>query len=134
MNNKRDQAGRFKAGQSGNPVGRPRTHHGVDAAFFKALQEKVTVSEQGQRRRKRKLDVAATQVANKGASGDLKAVKLAIDSLRKSEERAAIEASRSPVMTCSDHEIAARVVERIRQIILAEQIIPSEEPEDVDEA
>lgn len=117
MTDERDQAGRFRSGQSGNPRGRPKTRHGVDAAVTKALQEKVTVTEQGRRRRKPKLDVTATQVVNKGAGGDLRAAKLTFDLARKAEERAEVEASRAPAMTQSDHEIAARVIAQLKQII-----------------
>jgi hypothetical protein len=117
MNGERDLAGRFRPGQSGNPRGRPKTRHGVDAAVTKALQEKVMVTEQGRRQRKPKLDVTATQIANKGAGGDLKAAKLALDLARKAEERAEVEASRAPAMTQSDHEIAARIIARLTRII-----------------
>lgn len=121
MNGERDQAGRFRPGQSGNARGRPKLRHGVDAAVTKALQEKVTVNEQGRRKRRAKLDVTAIQIANKGAGGDLKAAKLALDLARKAEERAEAEASRSPVMTRSDHEIAARVIDRLTRIIREEK-------------
>lgn len=111
-------AGRFRPGApSPNPKGRPRKGHGVDAAVTRALSEKVIVSEQGKRKRKSKLDVTAAQIANKGAAGDLRAAKLALDQARKAEERAEAEADRAPVMTASDHEIAARVIARLTKII-----------------
>ena len=78
-----------------------------------ALSEKVTVTEQGKRRRKSKLDITATQIANKGAGGDLRAAKMAFDQARKAEERAEADAVRAPVMTQADHEIAARVIARL---------------------
>ena len=120
MSSERDNGGRFRSGQSGNPHGRPKARFGVDAAVTKALHEKVTVSEQGRRKRKAKLDVTATQVVNKGVGGDLKAAKLALDFARKAEERAEVEASRAPIMTQLDHEIAARVVARLKQILREE--------------
>lgn len=127
MNDERDQAGRFRSGQSGNPRGRPKMRHGVDAAVTRALQEKVTVNEQGLRRRRPKLEVTATQIANKGAGGDLRAAKLAFDWARKAEERAEAEVSRAPAMTQSDHEIAARVIARLKQIIREGEVKDAEE-------
>ena len=85
----RDRAGRFRSGMpSPNPKGRPRKLLGVDGAVMGALSEKVTVTEQGKRRRKSKLDITAAQIANKGAGGDLRAAKMAFDQARKAEERA----------------------------------------------
>lgn len=118
MSASRDTAGRFRPGMpSPNPKGRPRREASVDAAISRALAEKVTVTEQGQRRRKSKLDITATQLANKGAGGDLRAAKLSLDQARKAEERAREAAVRNPIMTETDHEIAARVIARLKQII-----------------
>jgi hypothetical protein len=117
MNADRDTAGRFRPGRTGNPKGRPKTCRGVDAAIAKALAEKIAVTEQGKRKRKSRLDVTAAQLANKGASGDLRAAKLALDQARKAEERAEAEAIRAPIMTETDREIAARVIARLQQMI-----------------
>lgn len=114
----RDGAGRFRAGApSPNPRGRPRKANDVDAALIGAFAEKVTVTEQGKRRRKSKLDITAAQIANKGAGGDMRAAKLVLDQARKAEERAAAQAVRSPVMTKTDHEIVGLVIERIAKAI-----------------
>ncbi len=113
----RDQGGRFRAGTpSPNPRGRPRKANDVDAALMGALSEKVTVTEQGKVRRKTKLAVTAVQLANKGAGGDLRATKMVLDQVRKTEERAQAQA-RAPVMTKSDHEIAAQVIGRIAKLL-----------------
>lgn len=118
MTASRDNAGRFRIGTvSPNPQGRPKRVTGVDAAVTRALSEKVTVTEQGRRTRRSKLDITATQLANKGAGGDLRAAKLALGEARKAEERGAVQAAREPVLMESDHEIAARVIARLRQII-----------------
>lgn len=115
----RDNAGRFRAGApSPNPRGRPRKINDVDAALIGALSEKVMVTEQGRRTRKTKLDITAAQLANKGAGGELRAVKMVLDQARKSEERALAHAGRAPVMTKTDREIAALVVERIAKFIM----------------
>ncbi len=114
----RDQSGRFRAGAaSPNPRGRPRKANDVDAALMGALSEKVMVTEQGKRKRKTKLAITATQLANKGAGGDLRATKMVLEQARKTEERAQAQAVRAPVMTKSDHALAALVCERIAKIL-----------------
>jgi hypothetical protein len=112
----RDRAGRFRPGvRSPNPNGRPKKAKGVDGAVLSALSEKVTVTEQGKRRRKSKLDITATQIANKGAGGDLRAAKMALEQARKAEERADAAKVRAPAMTETDRQIVAEVIARIRQ-------------------
>ena len=121
MTASRDSVGRFRQGTtSPNPKGRPKRAAGVDAAITRALSEKITVVEQGRRTRKSKLDVTAAQLANKGAGGDMRATKLAFEQVRKAEERAQAQATREPVMTETDLEIAARVIARLRHIITEE--------------
>lgn len=118
MTGARDNAGRFRPGTpSPNPKGRPKKSRGVDAAVLSALNEKVTVTEQGKRKRKSKLDITAAQIANKGAGGDLRAAKMAIDQARKAEERAEADIAQAPNMSASDQEIAARVIARLKLII-----------------
>ncbi|MBP6030456.1 MAG: hypothetical protein KA533_03405 [Sphingobium sp.] len=110
----RDRAGRFQSGvPSPNPRGRPKKERGVDAAVLGALSEKVPVTEQGKRKCKSKLDITAAQIANKSASGDLRAAKMVLDQARKAEERAEERAIRAPAMTVTDREIAARVIARL---------------------
>lgn len=118
MKGVRDPAGRFRPGApSPNPKGRPKKEAGVDAAVISALSEKVVVTEQGRRRRRSKLDITAAQVANKSAGGDLRAAKMVFDEARKAEERAETKMVRAPIMAQADHEIAARVIARLKLII-----------------
>lgn len=114
----RDQGGRFRAGAaSPNPRGRPRKANDLDSAFKAALSEKVMVTENGKRKRKSKLDVTATQLANKGAGGDPRAIKMVFEQARKTEERDQAQVARVPVMTRSDQEIAAMVITRIAKAL-----------------
>ena len=120
MADARDTAGRFRPGTpSPNPKGRPRKGRGVDAAVLGALAEKLTVNDQGNRKRRSKLEIVAAQMANKGASGDLRAAKMALDQARKAEERADAAIIRAPVMTEADHAIADRVIARLHKIFIA---------------
>lgn len=122
MNGSRDTTGRFRPGQTGNPNGRPRKLTGVDAAVTRALQEKVTVTEQGRRRRKSKLEVTAAQIANKGAGGDLRAAKMAFDLAARAEGNRAGAPAALP-LTENDRAIAERFIARLRltQIQLQEK-------------
>lgn len=108
----RDSSGRFRPGQSGNVNGRPRKLATVDAAVTKALQEKVTVTEQGRRRRKSKLEVTAAQIANKGAGGDLRAAKMAFDLATKAEGKQPGGPTVLP-LTENDRAIAERFIARL---------------------
>lgn len=114
----RDGAGRFRRGAaSPNPKGRPRKSKGVNDALLKAVSEKVTVTEQGKRKRKSKLEITAAQLANKGAGGDPRAAKLLLDQTRKAEEDAEANSGQAPVMTRTDREIVELVVARIAEAI-----------------
>ena len=111
MSEPRDRTGRFRPGQTGNPHGRPRKQASVDAAVTRALQEKVTVTEQGRRKRKSKLEVTAAQIANKGAGGDLRAAKMVIDLATKAEGNHGAVAVLP--LTANDRAIAERFIARL---------------------
>ena len=63
---------RFKAGQSGNPKGRPRGARNLRTAVREALQEKVEVREGGRMRKISKMDAIIQVTINKGLKGDPK--------------------------------------------------------------
>jgi hypothetical protein len=121
MTDPRDRSsGQFLPGVTGNPKGRPKKTRTVDASVLEALGERVTVTENGRRRRISKLQVSAKSLANKSATGDVIATRLALDLAQKAETRLGEATTRTPVMTASDHEIAERVVARLRLLIAQE--------------
>jgi Family of unknown function (DUF5681) len=63
----------FRKGTSGNPKGRPREAKNLAAVLDKALAEKVTIVENGRRRKITKRSAMIKQLVNKAASGDLRA-------------------------------------------------------------
>ena len=67
---------RFRKGQSGNPRGRPAQGRTMPEAIMRELHGKVSVTENGERRKVARIDVAARQLANKAAGGDLAAMRL----------------------------------------------------------
>lgn len=115
----RDNSGRFRPGQTGNPNGRPKKQNGVDAAVTRALREKIIVTEQGRRKRKSKLEVTAAQIANKGAGGDLRAAKMALDLHAKAEGNQNGAPAAAP-LTENDRAIAERFIARLHLIQIQE--------------
>jgi hypothetical protein len=113
------KTGRFQKGQSGNRNGRPKKAKSVSAAVMDALSEKVPVNENGRRRRVTKLVATATQIANRGASGDPRATKLAMELAQKAEERMARQPN-TQELSAADEEIARRMVERLRRVLAEE--------------
>ena len=100
----RDTRGRFPPGQSGNRNGRPKKPKTVSEAIITAMNKTVAANENGRKRRIRKLDATATQIANKGASGDLRAGKMLLDMAAQAEARDAAQAA-PETLTINDQEI-----------------------------
>jgi len=114
----RDAAtGRFLPTKSGNPRGRPRKPRTADEAILGAVRQAITVTENGRRRKRSKLEVTAAQIANQGASGNLSAGKTAFDLVRRAEERQLEASGTSGELSLSDREIAERFVARLRRMI-----------------
>jgi hypothetical protein len=117
MGNDREADGRFRKGVCPNPKGRPRKDKTVSSAILTAAQATVTATENGKRRKIRKLDATAAQIANKGASGDIRAGKLFLDLAVRAE---AEQRSTGPIemsLTPSDQEIAERFLAEYRRHI-----------------
>ncbi len=75
----------FKAGHSGNPKGRPRGSRNASTLLDEALKERVTVSENGRRRKVSKLEVILTQLVNTAAKGDHRATRLLLEWIERLE-------------------------------------------------
>jgi len=67
---------RFRKGQSGNPRGRRARDKTMPEALRKALRGKVVVTENGERKKVSRIEVAARQLANKAVAGDLNAMRM----------------------------------------------------------
>ncbi len=82
------QHSRFQPGKSGNPKGRPKGAKGLSTLLEKAMKETVTVQKNGKPRKVSKLEIAITQMANKAAQGDLKAIQFLAPLVREMEAKA----------------------------------------------
>jgi hypothetical protein len=105
-------ATRFKPGISGNPRGRPKGSLNVATAFTKALREKVVINEHGKRKTVTKLEAAMKQVANKGASGDLRAVVQVVSLAQYAEAKQNMPGAQEPVTSELDQEVMEGILRR----------------------
>ena len=67
---------RFQPGRSGNPRGRPRKQKTDGALLQQALSRRVRIQENGVTKCLSVKEIALTQLVNKAAKGDLRAMKL----------------------------------------------------------
>ena len=123
----------FKPGQSGNRAGRPRGAKNFAIAIEQALDTRVTVTENGRRRRISKREVIAKHLVNKAAGGDLRAIPLLLNEARAHQSNPA-EAEPDQVFdTPEDRKVFDGIIARIRSSSLesvpAAPIAENEEPE-----
>ena len=102
----------FKKGQSGNPAGRPKGQPNLATVLEKALREKVVINENGQRKIISKLQAAVTQLVNKAASGDLRALQQLAALVRSGEERQVEATVPDIAMSVIDHKVLEGVLRR----------------------
>jgi hypothetical protein len=81
----------FKKGQSGNPRGRPRGAKNSATLFNEALDEKVTITQNGRLRKIAKREAMFKQLANRAAQGDPKATQTVLRHLPELERRSQSE-------------------------------------------
>jgi hypothetical protein len=105
---------RFKKGQSGNPRGsRPKN---LPALLVDALNEKMVVTIDGERREITKREVVATQLVNESTRANLRATKMLTDMLKDAEKKAGVMQPPEPApFTAADEEVMATFIARLRQ-------------------
>jgi len=79
---------RFVKGRSGNPRGRPRGAKSFSALLSDKLNEPVTVAENGGHRKISKREAIVTQLVNRSAAADFRAIKILLDIMREIERQA----------------------------------------------
>ena len=128
MDNDRKANGQFGAGNRANPKGRPRKRKSMYDEVARELQAKVTITENGKRKRVSKLAANTKQIANQGASGALKAAKMTVDfALRAEKEREAPTEVQS--LSHNDREIVERFIARLKLAELAADEPATDDPE-----
>jgi hypothetical protein len=104
----------FKPGRSGNPAGRPRGAKNFATAIEQELATRVTVTENGRRRRISKREVIAKHLVNKAAGGDLKAIPLLLSEARTRQSNLADDGSDLVFDTAEDRKVLDGIIARIR--------------------
>src|ERR1700756_4353897 len=87
----------FVKGQSGNPRGRPPGAKNLKTLLSKALNELIIVTEPGGRRKVSKREAIVTQLVNRSAKADYKAIQILLGMLRD------IEGHRPSSLRCGFH-------------------------------
>jgi hypothetical protein len=130
----------FKKGHSGNPKGRPpRASQDADilALLRSALNEEVSVTENGERKKITKAEAMAKQLVNKGAAGDARAIHMLLAALRSIEERLDSAAGeRAEETAIQMHMLERLTIEerlQLRRLIAKAQGEPAESEADSEE-
>ena len=121
---------RFKRGAaSANPRGRPRKN--LAASLVEGLNKKVVVTENGRRRKIPVREAITSQLINKSATADLRAIKMVLDMIKDAEKQAgaAPAPEPSPQFTAADEEVVEQLIERLRHQILSEMAAAAAKPE-----
>jgi hypothetical protein len=111
----------FQKGRSGNPKGRPKGSKNLGTLLSQALDEKVSLTEDGRRRRITKRELVIKQLVNKSASADLRAIKQLIEIVERVEGRSGASPTSppSPTFTAADEEVITELKKRMERDIRA---------------
>jgi hypothetical protein len=85
------KAHRFKAGQSGNPRGRPKGSRNLGTDLTHMLAKQVAVRENGKPRRISRQQAMLLSLFDKAVHGDVKAATSIVNMIMKLEPTAAVE-------------------------------------------
>jgi hypothetical protein len=109
-------ATRFQPGVSGNPRGRPKGSRNFNTIVAATVSERLTVTENGRRKRITKLEAAVTQLVNRAAGGDTRSTQLLIGLIQASEARPPDADSLKPSEADADvlQEIRRRLKETVQ--------------------
>ena len=94
---------RFRPGVSGNPSGRPKGAKNLTTLVHEALNEPVIVAENGRWRKASKRRAIITQLVNRSAQGDLRALQMLLGIMQEIERRH--EATEPTEITFDDGDV-----------------------------
>jgi hypothetical protein len=99
---------RFQKGRSGNPRGSKN----LSTQLNEALNERVLVAENRRRRKITKQQAMITQLVNKAAQGDWRALKILLDILQAIESRAEPALRETSAFSAADEKVIAQLKAR----------------------
>lgn len=118
---------RFTAGNQAGKRGRPKGSENLDTIVREEFDAKIDVNEGGKPRKVSKLRVGILQLANKVASGDIKAFSTYLELLRKTGKLVQPQTGETKVLEPRDLE----TIERLSKFLGgAETTEPAKETED----
>jgi uncharacterized protein DUF5681 len=104
---------RFKKGQSGNPRGRSPGSKNLSTLLSEPLNEPVIVAENGGRRKITKREAIVTQLVNRSATADLRALKILLDLVRDIEAQTEPASSEVATFTAADEKVIEQLKARL---------------------
>jgi hypothetical protein len=103
---------RFAKGQSGNPRGRPSGAKNFATLLREALNEPVIVTENGGRRKVSKRQAIITQLVNRSATADFRAIKILLDIVRDIERQTEPTAPETSDFSDADEKVLEQIKAR----------------------
>jgi hypothetical protein len=103
---------RFPKGRSGNPRGRPPGAKNLKTLLSEALNEPVIVTENGGRRRVTKRQAIITQLVNRSATADFRAIKILLDIVRDIERQTEPTAPETSDFSEADEKVLEQIKAR----------------------
>ena len=103
---------RFAKGQSGNPRGRPSGAKNFTTLLREALNEPVIVTENGGRRKVSKRQAIVTQLVNRSATADFRAIKILLDIVRDIERQTEPTAPETSDFSEADEKLLEQIKAR----------------------
>jgi Family of unknown function (DUF5681) len=100
-------------GHSGNPRGRPPGAKNLKTLLDEALNEPVTVTDTGGRRKLSKRQAIITQLVNRAAVADFRAIKMLFDILRDTEGHSEPASAEASGFTEADEKVIAQLRARL---------------------
>lgn len=106
---------RFRKGQSGNPRGRPRQSKNLATLLTEALNERVLVAENKGRRKITKHQAIITQLVNRSAKADLRAIKILLDIIQEIERRTESVSPETASFSPADEKVIEQLKARLHR-------------------
>lgn len=104
-------SGRFKAGQSGNPKGRPKGSRNLKTDLTSMMKRRVQIREDGQQRLVTRQELVLLRLFEQAAKGDTKACTQLFSMIIKFEPKE-VPIAESAIVTEQDQEIIADFLRR----------------------